>query len=309
MTLSAASPKPLLRLLPQTQFHTLLDSGDGERLERLGSRTFRRAETQAIWPRSLGDKPWDRADAVYVQQPGRNHGKWHGEGAQESETVRHGELSFAVNPMNSGLTGVFPEQEPVWRMLDQVLAENGGEGTRVLNLFAFTGIPSLIAARHGASITHVDASKPIIENAKENQALSDLPDDSIRWICDDAVKFVQREARRKNQYDIVIVDPPKFGRGVKGEVWDFFADIRDFLNDLGAIISDRPLMVALTSYALRLSPSALARVFDGTLGELFPDYQLCELGFREDASGQFLPQSQCILWAAPPFDVTRLAVN
>ncbi|HEY9527492.1 MAG TPA: class I SAM-dependent methyltransferase, partial [Anaerolineales bacterium] len=210
--------------------YALLDSGDGLKLERFGRYVFARPESQAMWKRSL-DAEWQNAHAVFVPTGEESGGHWDFKKKMEEKwemkyildptQVVRGELKFWVMTTPGRHLGVFPEVAAHWDWLSGLIAQSKRE-VNVLNLFGYTGLASLAAAAAGARVTHVDASKKSVGWARDNQTLSHLGEKPIRWIVDDALKFVQREARRGIKYDGVILDPPKFGRGPKGEIWEVY---------------------------------------------------------------------------------------
>jgi len=209
--------------------YALLDSGGGRKLERFGRWRVDRPEPQAMWARRLADKDWDSADAVFVGDSEEGDGRWRFKD-EPLETWKTGyrDVAFYGRFTPFRHVGFFPEQAPHWDWMLERLAANAGEGLerpKLLNLFGYTGVASLLAAAAGAEVTHVDASKKAVGFARENQALAGLEDKPIRWIVDDAVKFAAREGRRGRVYDGILVDPPKFGRGPKNETWQLFENL------------------------------------------------------------------------------------
>ena len=250
---------PTLELVtsPDWQDYELLDSGNGLKLERYGPYRFRRPEPEAIWKQALAGKHWEDVHAVFQPSPEENGGHWEARRKlPERWTMQYKGLKFWTQTTASRHLGVFPEQAGQWDWIgEQVRA--AGRPLKVLNLFGYTGLASLAAAQAGAQVTHVDASRKVVLWGKENQTLSGLEQAPIRWIVDDALKFVQREARRESGYDGIILDPPKFGRGPKGEVWEFYRLLPDLLQACGQILSRQPAFLVLTAYAVKASAVTL----------------------------------------------------
>ncbi|WP_174803722.1 class I SAM-dependent rRNA methyltransferase [Martelella limonii] len=238
-------------------FH-LIDSGHGLKLEQYGDVRIVRPEAQALWPPLLDDKVWANADAVFTGDTDEEGmGRWQFPQVALGETwpLRIMDIDFLGRFTAFRHVGVFPEQIAHWQWMRDVLegASKRGGKPKVLNLFGYTGVASLVAASAGAEVTHVDASKKAIGWARENQALSGLNDKPIRWICDDAMKFIEREERRGNHYDIILTDPPKFGRGPNGEVWQLFEHLPRMLDLCRAILKPDALGLVLTAYSIRAS--------------------------------------------------------
>jgi 23S rRNA (cytosine1962-C5)-methyltransferase len=275
--------------------YALLDSGRGRKLERFGSLVLDRPEEQAIWTPKLTAEAWQRADATFtgdVDEEGA--GRWRRRpGLEESWTCRHGAIRFSCRFTSFRHVGVFPEQEPHWSFMEERLRA-AGNAPSLLNLFGYTGLASLIAAKAGAEVTHVDASKKAISWARENQALSGLENKPIRWILDDALKFAAREVRRGRRYDGLLLDPPKFGRGPKGETWDLFANLPEMLTFCRNMLKQGGFLI-LTAYAIRASFLSLHRLSEEVLG---PGVESGELALR-DQSGGLLGTSLFSRWTAP----------
>jgi 23S rRNA (cytosine1962-C5)-methyltransferase len=247
--------QPTLTLLtsPDWSDYRLLDSGRGSKLERFGPYTFIRPEQQAIWQPTLPEREWQAADGSFDAGESGDGGRWNlRPGVEEAWPMRYKNLRFWAQPTPFRHMGVFPEQANHWDWMTRLIA-GANRPIRVLNLFGYTGLATLAAAAAGASVTHVDASKKTIGWARENQALSGLEDRPIRWILDDAVKFVRREVRRNAHYDGFVVDPPPFGRGPKGEIWRLEESLPALLEDCRTLLTDRPLFFVLTAYAIRTS--------------------------------------------------------
>ena len=216
-----------------------------------------RPDAEAIWKPALQKKDWDSAQARFHPSPEEMGGHWVKDPAfPEKWQVAYNDLRFTCQLSSSKQVGVFPEQSVQWDWISQQV-HRSNRPIKVLNLFGYTGIATLAAAAAGAKVTHLDASKKVVSWAKENQSLSRISETSIRWIFDDALKFVQREARRNSLYDAIILDPPKFGRGPKGEVWDFYRNISALLAATRTILSAHPAFIVLTAYPLRLTSLTL----------------------------------------------------
>ncbi|WP_324762784.1 class I SAM-dependent rRNA methyltransferase [Sinorhizobium meliloti] len=246
---------PLILETAAAAGYHLVDSGDGEKLEQYGPYRIVRPEAQALWPKALPASIWERADAVFTgdtEEDGMGRWRFPGEVLGETWPMQLLDTDFLGRFTSFRHVGVFPEQLAHWSwMRDQVAA--AGRPLKVLNLFGYTGVASLIAAKAGAEVTHVDASKKAIGWARENQVLARAETLPIRWICDDAMKFIQREERRGSRYDIILTDPPKFGRGPNGEVWQLFDHLAAMLDICREILSPDARGLVLTAYSIRAS--------------------------------------------------------
>lgn len=289
---------PSLRLLTPTNWedYELLDSGDGSKLERYGPYTFARPEPRATWRPALDPDAWDAADAVFQAEREEYGGRWDFKHrVDKSWQLRYRELRFDVQTTGGRHLGVFPEQAPNWDWAADLIAK-AERPIRVLNLFAYTGLATLSVAQAGAQVTHVDASKRAVRWARHNQELSRLGDAPVRWIVDDALKFTQREARRRRTYDGFILDPPKFGRGPGGEVWEFFQLFPVLLSACRDVFSPNPLFFVVTSYAIHASALALhyalTEIMDGFNGAI----ESGELTLAEKSAGRLLSTALFSRW-------------
>jgi 23S rRNA (cytosine1962-C5)-methyltransferase len=286
---------PLVLTTKGLDDYALIDSGHGRKLERFGALTLDRPEEQAIWTPRLPSTEWERADAIFtgdIDEEGA--GRWKRRaGLEESWVCKHGKLSFSCRFTSFRHVGAFPEQEAHWSFMRERLLK-AGETPALLNLFGYTGLASLVAAEAGAEVTHVDASKKAIAWARENQALSNLQDKPIRWIVDDAPKFAAREARRGRRYDGILLDPPKFGRGPKNEVWELFQNLPEMLRLCRELLKPEGFLI-LTAYAIRASFLSLHRLSEELLG---PGVESGELALK-DQSGGLLATSLFSRWIAP----------
>ena len=273
--------------------YSLIDSGFGRKLERIGGYLINRPEPQAMWTPHLKEAEWQKADAVFMgddeegQENHKNHGRWQNNGIKnESWETEFEKIKFIGRLTNFRHVGYFPEQCAHWEWLAAQTKKI--KQPKILNLFAYSGVHSLVAAKNGAEVTHVDASKKAITWAKENQELND-PDWRIRWIVDDAKKFVRREIKRENFYDGIVLDPPKFGRGPDGETWDLFEDLPEVLEDCAALLKpQKNSFLLLTSYAIRASSMAFGQL---TAEYLNGEIETGELFVEEQETGRLLPTS------------------
>lgn len=298
---------PSFTLLEANRWHDyeLIDSGSGSKLERFGKYIFSRPESQAMWSRSLPAE-WDKADAVFQPTAEESGGHWvEKRKLPDQWKMKYPlplqndsfELNFSVMTTPGRHLGVFPEVAAHWDFMAQQI-QNAGRPARVLNLFGYTGLASLAAAAAGAQVTHVDASKKSVGWARENQALSNLSDKPIRWIVEDAVKYMQREEKRGVKYDGIILDPPKFGRGPKGEIWEVYKSLPNLFEICRACLSSDPLFLIATVYAVRASAIHVAQA----LGEVMQKYHGAidsgELVTREKSAGRLLSQAVYARWSA-----------
>ena len=242
---------------PDWEDYELQDSGDHLKLERYGPYHFVRPEPQAVWRPSLEVAHWQAAHGRFQTNREESGGSWHfNKPVSESWQMGYKSLRFFARTTAGRHLGVFPEQAANWDWISERIGSSR-RSAKVLNLFGYTGLASLAAAQAGAHVTHVDASKKAIAWARRNQSLSNLEDRPVRWIVDDALKFTQREGRRGARYDGLILDPPKFGRGPKGEVWEFFKFFPQLLTACRQVLSPEPLFIVITSYAVRASALSL----------------------------------------------------
>lgn len=306
--LNALTMNPAKLSLPTLQLefpahwgdYTLLDSGNGFKLEKYGPYTLLRPEAEAVWSPALAESEWKKANASYKPAQEENGGHWEFRGNKiEQWPMSYGDLKFTAQFSGSRHVGVFPEQACQWDWAKSVIRRAAGT-PKVLNLFGYTGLASLSAARAGAAITHVDASKKVVTWAKENQALSGVAPTAIRWIVDDAVKFVQREARRGVSYDGIILDPPKFGRGPKGEVWEFYKLLPSLLAACKEVLSPKPLFVQLTAYAVKASAVTLQQALAEMMGSYGGQVSAGEMGLLEKSAGRFLSMAIFARWCSQP---------
>lgn len=279
--------------------YALLDSGDGHKLERFGSQVVLRPDPQAFWAPQSPVDTWT-ADAAFDAKSGDDdRGNWRliNSAAPDTWLMHWRDLSFGARRTPFRHLGVFQEHSVHWAFAQDKI-RGAGRKIRMLNLFGYTGMMSLAAAQAGAEVTHLDASPKSNGYGKDHAAMSGLADAPIRWIADDAMKFTAREVRRGNTYDAVVLDPPKFGRGTKNETWRFEEDLPALLANVRLLLSDRPLFVILTAYAVRLSHIALAQALAGHLDGLGGHMQMGDMAIPHTNDDRLLPTSICARWSA-----------
>lgn len=292
-------PPNRLNLIKTAGFadYALLDSGAGRKLERFGEIIVDRPEPQALWSPHLAKAKWETAYAVFSGEDDEDKGRWRiDRPVPECWPVKVRGVTMLCRLSGFRHMGLFPEQLPHWEWMLARLAERGDEPARVLNLFAYTGAASLLAAAAGAHVTHVDASKKAIAWAKENQAASKLEQAPLRWILDDAQKFVAREVRRGKSYDLILVDPPKFGRGPDGEVWDLFTSLAPLIQDCAKLLAPARAALVLTVYAIRASSLAFDQLSRELLAKQGGAFESGELAIREQKGERAVPTSLYTRW-------------
>ncbi|MDE6111155.1 MAG: class I SAM-dependent methyltransferase, partial [Eubacterium sp.] len=242
--------------------YELIDCSNGEKLERWENQVLIRPDPQVIWKSERKNNLWYQANARYERSK-TGGGQWNVYKKMPAFwQVKYKDLIFNIKTMGFKHTGLFPEQAVNWDLTREVIRNSGRNDVKVLNLFAYTGGATVACLKEGASVVHVDASKGMTLWAKENVEASGLSDKPCRWIVDDCIKFVQREIRRGNKYDIIILDPPSYGRGPKGEIWHLEDSLYDFVGLVKQVLSDNPLMVLLNSYTTGLSASVMKYILD-----------------------------------------------
>ncbi|MEL6753517.1 MAG: class I SAM-dependent methyltransferase [Pseudomonadota bacterium] len=279
--------------------YALLDSGAGRKLERFGSQTVSRPDPQAFWTPSAPPDSWT-ADAVFdASAKDDERGAWRvtSDGAPQDWPMRWNGLTFQARRTPFRHLGVFQEHSVHWAFAQEKIRA-AGRPVRVLNLFGYTGLMSLACAGAGAEVVHLDASPKSNGYGKENQALSGLDDKPIRWITDDAMKFVAREIRRGNTYDGIVLDPPKFGRGPKNETWRFEEGLPALFDGVRTLLSECPLFVIATAYAVRLSYLALAQTLADRLEGLGGQMETGEMALPQEGSDRLLPTALYARWWA-----------
>lgn len=277
--------------------YALLDSGGGRKLERYGPYKVVRPEPQALWTPRQPQGVWDAADAVFDPADDEDAGRWRFRGKpKETWPLSWGKVKFHGRFTAFRHLAFFPEQAANWAFLDEQVRHAGAP--RVLNLFGYTGVASLVMAAAGASVTHVDASKKAVAWARENAELSGLADRPIRWITEDARKYVQREVRRGSKYEGVILDPPKYGRGPTGEVWRLFEDLPELAGMCAELLSENAKFLVLNAYAERISGAALAGLLAEKLAGRGGRIEWGELTLVEDRGDRSVGMSFYARWTA-----------
>jgi len=268
-----------MRIADEWKDFQVLATGDGEKLESWAGITLLRPDPQVIWHK----KKKLTADAVYERKEGG--GFWHfNRQIPEQWTISLNDMKFIVKPMGFKHTGIFPEQATNWSLMADLVKKSKRE-IKVLNLFAYTGCASIALSKAGAIVTHVDASKGMVERAKENAKLNNIS--NIRFIVDDCQKFIEREIRRKNFYDAIIMDPPSYGRGPSGEMWKLEDNLCDFVELCKNVLSDKPLFVLINSYTTGLQPTVIANILKSVFGS--ENVQADEIGLPTKEDGIVLP--------------------
>ncbi|MGE5456039.1 MAG: class I SAM-dependent methyltransferase [Ignavibacteriales bacterium] len=258
-----------MRLSNEWQDYECLDAGNGEKLERWGKVTLRRPDPQAMWIIS-NNETWNKVDGHY-HRTDKGGGYWDFKTKlPDYWTIKYKDLTFKVSPTNFKHTGLFPEQATNWDFMMNKI-KNSKKKVKVLNLFAYTGAATMACSKAGAEVVQVDASKGMTEWAKENMKLSGLENNTIRFMVDDCLKFVEREYRRGNKYDGIVMDPPSYGRGPNGEVWKFEDNIYNLINACLKILSDEPLFFLINSYTTGISSIVLENILRTTILHLYPN--------------------------------------
>ena len=278
------------------QDYELLDSGNEQKLERFGDKRLVRFEPEAIWKPALPPGDWSTADARFTLAKGKNQGSWSKHAQLPDEWhINLPPYTFNLFLKKSRHIGIFPEQLPNWQWIEHAIRDIAAP-VNVLNLFAYTGAATLFAALAGARVTHVDAVKSSIMVGKKNLADSGLSDRPVRWIVDDAFKFVQRELRRGNRYDAIIMDPPKFGRGPDGEVWKFENDIEELIQNCCLLLSRQPIFFIVTAYNVEIRPIDLGKIFNRQVNFTEGSVQCGHLIQQERSAGRKINQSIYARW-------------
>lgn len=278
--------------------YIILDTSDGEKLETWGGVSLVRPDPQIIWKTDKIDPLWKNADGHY-HRSAQGGGKWaFRKRLPESWNIKYKNLEFIIRPTGFKHTGLFPEQAVNWDFMSDKI-KNAGREINVLNLFAYTGGATLACAEAGASVCHVDASKGMVQWARENAAASGLTEKPIRWIVDDCEKFINREIRRGRKYDAVIMDPPSYGRGPGGEIWKLENCVYDLVKLCSGVLSDKPLFFLINSYTTGLSPSVMGYILGSVLTKKFGGkVSFDEIGLPVKSTGLVLPCGSTALWEA-----------
>lgn len=282
-------------LADQWNDYEVIDCSKGEKLERWGDYLLARPDPQVIWDTPKKENGWRKMNGHY-HRSSKGGGEWEFFQLPKEWTIQYSlpinkKLTFHLKPFSFKHTGLFPEQAANWNWFSQLIADavSKGRQVKVLNLFAYTGGATLAAAAAGASVTHVDASKGMVTWAKENAISSGLKDAPIRWLVDDCVKFVEREIRRGNHYDAIIMDPPSYGRGPKGEIWKIEESVYPLIQLCSQILTDNPLFFLINSYTTGLQPAVLSYMISTVLGTANGTVTASEIGLPVSSNGLVLP--------------------
>ena len=276
--------------------YQVIDTSRGEKLESWGDYTLVRPDPQVIWNTKRTERGWKLPNAHYHRSE-KGGGEWEFFDLPKQWQIHYKDLTFNLKPFNFKHTGLFPEQATNWDWFGNLI-KNANRPIKVLNLFAYTGGATLAAAAAGANVTHVDASKGMVQWAKENAASSGLEDKPIRWLVDDCVKFVEREIRRGNTYDAIIMDPPSYGRGPKGEIWKIEESIHAFIQLCTKILSDDPLFFLVNSYTTGLAPAVLTYMLATELNSYNGTVDSQEIGLLVKSNGLVLPCGASGRWCS-----------
>lgn len=276
--------------------YELIDCSDGERLERWGNVILVRPDPQVIWKTPKKNPLWKKADAYYHRSKSGG-GKWDiRTKLPDFWTIGYKDLKFNIKPMGFKHTGLFPEQAVNWDYTRELI-KKAGRPVKVLNLFAYTGGATVAPLSENAHVVHVDASKGMVAWARENAAVSGLKDRSVRWIVDDCIKFVQREIRRGNKYDIIIMDPPSYGRGPGGEVWKLEDEVYNFVELCSELLYEDSLMMLINSYTTGLSASVMEYILGSVIKPKFGgEVSSSEIGLPVSETGMVLPCGASAIW-------------
>ena len=282
-------------LADQWNDYEVIDCSKGEKLERWGDYLLVRPDPQVIWDTPKKENGWRKMNGHY-HRSSKGGGEWEFFQLPKEWTIQYSlpinkKLTFHLKPFSFKHTGLFPEQAANWNWFSQLIADavSKGRQVKVLNLFAYTGGATLAAAAAGASVTHVDASKGMVTWAKENAISSGLKDAPIRWLVDDCVKFVEREIRRGNHYDAIIMDPPSYGRGPKGVIWKIEESVYPLIQLCSQILTDNPLFFLINSYTTGLQPAVLSYMISTVLGTANGTVTASEIGLPVSSNGLVLP--------------------
>jgi len=278
-------------LIKKTKEYELIDSGNGEKLERFGSFVIRRPDPEAMWTKNKDLKIWQEADFSFLKNKG-----WSQKNKTIKEwTIEYAGLNFVIRPTSFKHLGLFPEQIENWQWMDKIIRQNNDREISVLNLFAYTGGASLVCAKAGAFVCHLDASKNAVLWARENAKASLLKDKPIRWIVDDVIAFLKREIKRGKKYDAIIMDPPAFGHGPKDELWKIEEGFLELIELSKKLLTDKPLFFLINGYTAGYS----ATVYENNLKEIFKDFGVIEKGellIVEDGGKRLLPSGIYARW-------------
>lgn len=287
----------LLTNSPDWKDYALLDSGDGKSLERFGKYLLIRPRPQAVWPRSLASSEWKKANATLIEEKQEYGGKWNILNPMEkSWAINYKDLKFQLQLGSSRHVGIFPEQATHWDWMRSQI-DSSKTPLRVLNLFGYTGATTVAAAASGAEVTHVDSSKHAVSWANLNVKLSGLKEKPVRWVVEDTLKFIKREARRGNTYHGIVMDPPKFGRGSSGEVWDFFKKTPELIDACKDILANDARFVIMTAYAITASALLTHQAVEQIVGDR-GKFESGELVTKEESAGHMISHAIYTRWSS-----------
>jgi 23S rRNA (cytosine1962-C5)-methyltransferase len=285
--------------------YELLDSGEGEKLERYGQVTVRRPDPQALWRKALPEKEWNAANAQFIPSTSKSEkSSWKlDKSVPEKWEIDFADLKFWVRTTSFKHTGIFPEQKANWDWIRNVITSrsknnSSKQSIKVLNLFGYTGGATLAAAQAGAEVTHVDGSKTAVIWGRNNVLASELTEKPIRWIVDDVLAFVKREVKRGNKYDAIIMDPPAFGRGAKGEVWKIEDDLMQLLDACKLLLSDKPVFFLINGYASGYSALAYKTILENFMKKWPGTVEAGELTIEETKGKRLLPAGIFARWSS-----------
>ncbi len=280
----------------QWQDYELLDTSEGNRLERWGNKILIRPDPQIIWKSDFAKETWNNPDGIY-HRSNKGGGNWQIiTDIKDKWRLSYKDLNFYVKTMGFKHTGIFPEQAVNWDLIRDMILKSGRR-LNILNLFAYTGGATLACTKVGAKVCHVDSSKGMVSWAKENAFISNIADDAIRWIVDDCIKFVKKEIRREKKYDAIIMDPPSYGRGSNGEIWKIEKDLYLFLDLCEKLLSENPAFFILNSYTTGLSPYTMHYMLSKVLKKKRGGKVSCsEIGIPVKSTGLILPSGSTAIW-------------
>lgn len=284
-----------MRFVNDFKDYELLDVNKSNRLERWGNVILIRPDPQAIWELPQDERLWKKADAVY-HRSSAGGGYWEVlKSVPDVWSIKYGDLKFNLKPMGFKHTGLFPEQAVNWSLMQDIIKKQN-RPVKVLNLFAYTGGATIACLNAGAAVTHVDASKGMVAWAKENAAISGLADKQVRWLVDDCKKFVEREIRRGNKYDGIVMDPPSYGRGPNGEVWKLENNLEELLRLTSQILSDNPIFFLLNTYTAGMSATVLNYMVEEYIAKGRGNVTTDEIGLKVTSRDLIMPAGNTTIW-------------